>query len=170
MERDSINWAKGRDLSKLSHFPDCASKPGSRHTIVCHAANFALGYWSWSEKPWRGIPGPIQALLQMVLPVIEPATPTSQVGEITKSSPRRTHCKMWVCFFSCRCRKYYICPAPPHQPPNYPPKLGCHMLAFTGYAMTPSYFSELIYLDVISKQCEISQRFCAPHFLIDTPR
>ena len=31
-----------------------------------------------------------------------------------------------------RCRKYYICPAPPHQPLNYPPKLGCHTLALQG--------------------------------------
>ena len=43
MEGDSINWAQGRGLSKKSYFPDPASKPGSRHTIGCHAANFALG-------------------------------------------------------------------------------------------------------------------------------
>ena len=30
---------------------------------------------------------------------IEPATPILQVGEITKSSPRRTHCKLWAYFF-----------------------------------------------------------------------
>ena len=29
----------------------------------------------------------------------------------------------------CRHRKYYICPAPPHQPLNSPPMLGCHTLA-----------------------------------------
>ena len=32
----------------------------------------------------------------------------------------------------CRCRKYYICPEPLHQLLNYPPKLGCHMLALQG--------------------------------------
>ena len=44
MERDRINWAKGRGLSKKSYFPDQANKPGSRHTIGCQAANFALGH------------------------------------------------------------------------------------------------------------------------------
>ena len=44
MERDSINWAKGRGLSKKSFFPNRASKSGSQHTIGYHAANFALGH------------------------------------------------------------------------------------------------------------------------------
>ena len=43
--------------------------------------------------------GPCHALSQLVLLGIEPVTPTSQIGEITKSSPRRTHCELWVCFF-----------------------------------------------------------------------
>ena len=50
MERDSINWAKGRGLSMKSYLSECASKPGSRHTIACHVANFALGHNSWPEK------------------------------------------------------------------------------------------------------------------------
>ena len=32
----------------------------------------------------------------------------------------------------CRRSKYYICPAPLHQPPNYPLRLGCHTLALQG--------------------------------------
>ena len=32
----------------------------------------------------------------------------------------------------CRRREYYICPAPLHQPPNYPPNLNCHTLALQG--------------------------------------
>ena len=35
MERDSINWTKGRGLSKKSNFPDHMSILGSRHTIGC---------------------------------------------------------------------------------------------------------------------------------------
>ena len=34
----------------------------------------------------------------------------------------------------CRCRKYYICPATLHQPPNDLPNLGCSCIR--GYAMT----------------------------------
>ena len=41
MKRDSINWAKERGLSEESYFPNCSSKPGSRHTI--DAVNFAFG-------------------------------------------------------------------------------------------------------------------------------
>ena len=79
---------------------------------------------------------------------IEPATPTLQVGEITKSSPRRTHCKLWLGArrHCCRRRKNYICPAPPlHQPPKYPPKLGWHTLALQGMppSMTQLYFAHL---------------------------
>ena len=59
--------------------------------------------------------------------------PTSQVG-----GSQRTYCKLWVYFWLgagkhwCRHRKYYICPAPLHQPLNYPPKLGCHTLVLQG--------------------------------------
>ena len=68
-----------------------------------------------------------------------PPPPISQAGEITKSSPRRTRCKLWVCFFDWELKgtvadaeKYFICPARLHQPLNYPPKLGCHTLALQG--------------------------------------
>ena len=44
MKRDSINWTKGRGLSKESYCPNGMNKPGSRHTIGCYAANFALGH------------------------------------------------------------------------------------------------------------------------------
>ena len=35
----------------LSYFPDRMSKPGLRHTIGWHAANFYLGHRDWAEKP-----------------------------------------------------------------------------------------------------------------------
>ena len=93
MERDSINWAKGRGLSKKSYFPTSVSKP------ECHAASLRLGIkvglrnheevsqdhfrpfhnWSFWESNRRSL--------------------TSKVGQITISSPRRTHCMLWVCFF-----------------------------------------------------------------------
>ena len=34
MERDSINLAKGRSLSKEFYFPNQTSKPGSRHVHI----------------------------------------------------------------------------------------------------------------------------------------
>ena len=40
-----LNWAKGRCLSKKSYLPNRTSKPGSRHTISFHVANFALGHY-----------------------------------------------------------------------------------------------------------------------------
>ena len=43
--------------------------------------------------------GAFQALLQLILPGTELATPTSQTGEITKYFPRKTHCKLWLGFF-----------------------------------------------------------------------
>ena len=45
--------------------------------------------------------------------------PTSQVGEIAKSSPSRTRCKLWVCFFGWELEGTGA-EAPFHQPPNYP--------------------------------------------------
>ena len=69
-------------------FPDQMSKLGLRHTIHCHLANFVLGRYDWA-KPQRGFPGPIQAFVRLVLPGIKLATPTSQVGEITKFSPKK---------------------------------------------------------------------------------
>ena len=45
-----------------------------------------------------------------------------------------------------RCRKYYICPAPHHQSPNYPPKGGCHTLTWiTGHADFPKGKNGIIY-------------------------
>ena len=64
--------------------------------------SFALGHVGLAEKPWRGIPGPSQALFQLVLPGIKLATTTSQVGDITKSTPRRLHLELWVCFIGCK--------------------------------------------------------------------
>ena len=61
---------------------------------------------------------------------------TLQVGEITKSSPRRTHCKLCIRFFGWDLEGTgadYIFPAPLHQPPNYPPKPPC----ITGSVTTP---------------------------------
>ena len=56
----------------------------------------------------------------------------SSSSSITKSSPRRTHCKLGARRHWCRHRKYYICPALFPQPPNFPSKLGCHTLALQG--------------------------------------
>ena len=62
--------------------------------------------------------------------------PHFTIREITKSSPRRVYCKPWVQLFGWELQgghiKYYICPAPLHQPQNYPPKQGCHMPALQG--------------------------------------
>ena len=90
MARDGINWAKMRGLSKKSYFPDRVSKSDTRHIIGCHAANFALGYKYWVEKPSRGAPKPFQALAQLVLPGIEPIA----------NSPCQIHCKLRDCFFA----------------------------------------------------------------------
>ena len=47
--------------------------------------------WETMKRFSRTNPGPF---------AIDPSRKqTSQVGEITKSSPRRTLCKLWVCFF-----------------------------------------------------------------------
>ena len=139
MERDRINWAKGRGLSKKSYFPDRASKYGLWHIIDRHAAKFALGNWGWAEKPWRDIPGPIQSLSQLVLPGTEPATPnfTSRGNHqiLSLKDPwQAVGLLLWLGARRhwCRHRKYYVCPAPLYQPPNYPPKLGCHTLALQG--------------------------------------
>ena len=105
MERDYINWAKGRGLSKKSYFPNHTWLATS-HWLSCS--------WLWSRAElWRGNPGPFQAFLQLVLPGMETATPTSQEGEIIKSSPRRIHCKLRARFFGWghRHRNYYIWPA-----------------------------------------------------------
>ena len=138
MERNSLNWAKGRGLSKKSYFPDCVSKPGFQHIIGCQAANFALGRgakfgprnidevcqdqsrsfhnWSfWESNRW--LPhftnrGNHQILSQK--------DPLQAVGLLLWLGGRRH----W-----CRGRKYYICPEPLYKPPNYPPKLGCQTLA-----------------------------------------
>ena len=94
LERDSINWTKERGLLEESYFPNYTNKPG------CHVANFALRHLDWDEKPWRGIPGPFQALLQLILPGIKLATPTSQVGEIADPfSEGLSYYKLWVYFF-----------------------------------------------------------------------
>ena len=93
MERNSINWAKGRGLSKGSYyFPNCTRKTGLQHIIDCHAANFARRAL---RSDWESF----QTVLQLVLSWVESATPNSQVRQITKFSPRRIHCKQWVCFF-----------------------------------------------------------------------
>ena len=45
----------------------------------------------------------------------------------------------------CRCRKYCICPAPLHQHPNYPPKLGCRTLALQATLWPhPGWMEELL--------------------------
>ena len=82
------------EISKRSHIDPTtqAILTYLQYTIGCLAVKFALGHC----EPWRGIPRLFQALSQLILPGIEP---TSQIGKITKSSPRRTHCKLWVCFF-----------------------------------------------------------------------
>ena len=43
----------------------------------------------------------------------------------------------------CRRRKYYICPTPLHQPPNFPPKLGYHTLVLQG--TQPTHLARICY-------------------------
>ena len=126
MERDIINWPKGRGLSKKSYFPDCMNKPGSRHTnswLSCSQLFTKVGLRNHEEvsqdhsrpfspsRNWIGDPhftstGNLQILSQM--------DQFQAVGLLLWLGARRH----W-----CRRRKYYICPAPL-------PKLGCHTLAF----------------------------------------
>ena len=135
-------------LKRVLLSTDRTRKPGSQHITGCHAANFALRHWGWAEKLWRDIPRPFQALSQLVLLRIKPETPTSEVGEITKFSLRRLHCKLLVCFFGWegarrhwyRYRKYYILPALLHQFPYYVLKLGCHMLTLQSTLRPRQYF------------------------------
>ena len=55
-----------------------------------------------------------------------------------QSSPRRPHYNLWVYFFSLELddtvadSRNTTSKAWLHQPPNYPPKLGCHGLALQG--------------------------------------
>ena len=51
------------------------------HWLSC--SNFALGHKGWAENPRRGIPGPFQALSQLILQGIKPVNPTSRVWKIT---------------------------------------------------------------------------------------
>ena len=83
MEWDNIFWAWGIGLSKESYFPNRMSRSGSRHTplAVMQLCSRAL------RMGWD------------ILPSIEPTTLTSQVGEITKSSPKWTYCELWACLF-----------------------------------------------------------------------
>ena len=108
----------------------------SQHSIGCHAANFALGHQGWAEKPWRGIPGPFQACLQLILPGIEPATPqiTNRQNHqiLSQKDPLQTVGLLLCLEHWCRRRKYYICPAPLHLHSIYPSKLGCHTIAVQG--------------------------------------
>ena len=73
--------------------------------------------------------------MQLVLLGIEPATPTSQVGEITKSSPRRYPLQAVgrVCLLLCLDPRLYWCKGRKYNIstnfPSYFPKLGCRMLA-----------------------------------------
>ena len=97
MERDSINWAKGREVFQRSPIFSTAQANLARDTP----------WLSCSQLCSRGTKvGPIndeeasQAVSQLVLPGIKPLTPASQVGEIIKSSPRRTHCKLRVFYFA----------------------------------------------------------------------
>ena len=96
------NWTKVRGLSKKSYFPKYLNEQiwlATHHRLSCSqlwSRPLSLGW-----KTWRGIREPFQALSQLILLGIQRANPTSQVGEITKYSPRRTHCKLWICFFGC---------------------------------------------------------------------
>ena len=76
-ERDSLNWAKGRGLSKKSYFSDRTIKLGLRHTFGCNATKLDLRRWGRDEKPWIGNPGLYQALLLLILLRIEPPILTS---------------------------------------------------------------------------------------------
>ena len=60
----------------------------------------------------------------------------------------------------CRCRKYYLCPAPSHQPTNYPPKLGCHMLALQG-TLQPHlrFYPCYLYYYAVRNICQLRLHF-----------
>ena len=132
---------RGEVFQKSPIFPtERASKPGSWHTLGSHAPNFTLGHCGWAEKPYRGIPGPFQALSQLDLLGLKPATPhfTSRGNNeilFQKASLLAVGLLLWLGARKhwCRCKKYSIYQAPLYQPPNYPPKIGCR----TGYATTP---------------------------------
>ena len=92
----------GAVSQRSSTFSNRISKPGSRHTIRCcllHVIEIGQGntdeisqdysrpFCNWSIRESNRQP------------------PTLQVGEITKSSPRRAHCYSW--WHKCRSSKYY---------------------------------------------------------------
>ena len=100
-------------------FPNRMTNLGGMHTLL--PAIQLILVWD-TEKPWRGIPGPFQALSKLVLPEKKNWQPPSGVGENSNFSRGRPN---W-----CRLRKFTIGSEPPQsQPLNYPANLGFHTLA-----------------------------------------
>ena len=128
MERDSVNCTKGRGLWKKSYFPNSTNKPCSRRTAGCRAAIFALASVRESRFGWETAKSYSRTLFS---PSVDWA-PTSQVGEVAKSSPRRPG---WICSFGweldgTRANVGNTTSAQRRftTPPSFPPMLGCHTL------------------------------------------
>ena len=128
MERDSINWAREEVIQKVLF-----SRPHWLETLHwlsrSQLCSRALRGWETMKIYPKNISSPF---------AIDPSSPsTPQVGEITESSPRRTHCKIWVCLFDCEEIIHLPSTASPTSGLSSKARLPCACI--TGYATTPPY-------------------------------
>ena len=130
MERDIVNWALERGLSKESYCSNWMSKP-----VLWLLRALRFGWETMNRYP-KTIPG----LLAVGSSTNRTNEPTSKVQEVTNVLSERPHRKLWDWLgakgYWHRGSKYYIYLVPLHQSPHYPPKLGC----LIGYARTSLFY------------------------------